>query len=244
MIRVALKIQIVRDYREMSRKAAAHVVGALRRRPDLLLGAVTGASPLETYKRLARTRARSPKLFARLRVMAMDEWMGLPRGHEATCEVFLRNEVIGPLKIDRRRWQSWRSDARNAGKEVARVARWLKKEGPMDLCILGLGTNGHVLMNEPGPSFEPGPRAARLLPSTRRHSMVRALRPRPKYGYCLGLREILESREIVLLVSGRSKRAPLRCALSGRVRTSAPASFLWLHPRVTVYCDREAAGKR
>ena len=240
---VALEIRLVRDYGDMSGRAAKHVLEALRRRPDLLLGAVTGDSPRETYRRLARARARTPRPFARLRVLAMDEWTGLPRGHEATCEAFVRKEIVGPLQVARSRWQSWRSDAPDPAAEARRVSRWLQREGPLDLCLLGLGLNGHLLMNEPGPSFDPAPHASRLLPSTRRHSMVRSLKPRPRFGYTLGLGDILQSREIVLLVSGQHKAVPLRRMLTRRVTTGCPASFLWLHPRVTVYCDREAAGR-
>ncbi len=233
-------MQLVDDQEDMSRRAAARVLEALRRRPDLLLGAVTGDSPLRTYELLA---AR-PSLFRRARVTALDEWRGLPRGHPATCEAYVRKRIVGPLAIGRSRWQAWRSDARDPLAECRRMSRWLDREGPIDLCLLGLGRNGHLLMNEPGPSFPPGLRAARLLPSTRRHPMVRALKPRPRFGFTLGLADILRSRAIVLLVSGAHKAAPLKRMLAGRVTTRCPASFLWLHPDVTVYCDRAAAGKR
>jgi 6-phosphogluconolactonase/glucosamine-6-phosphate isomerase/deaminase len=56
----------------------------------------------------------------------------------------------------------------------------------------------------------------------------------------MGLADILRSRAILLLVSGSPKAAPLRRLLSGRVTTLCPASFLWLHPDVTVLCDRAA----
>jgi len=98
------------------------------------------------------------------------------------------------------------------------------------------------LMNEPAADLPPGPHVARLSESTRRHSMLEALRSSPRFGLTMGLGDILKSRVVVLLVSGRHKAAPLRRMLAGRVTTRCPASFLWLHPDVTVYCDR-AAGR-
>jgi len=62
----------------------------------------------------------------------------------------------------------------------------------------------------------------------------------PRRGLTMGMADILRSRTILLLVSGRHKAAPLRRLMSGRVTTRCPASLLWLHPDVTVHCDREA----
>jgi len=122
------------------------------------------------------------------------------------------------------------------------MSRWLDRSGPMDLCILGLGTNGHLLMNEPGTTLDPAPHVARLAESTRRHPMLRAMGAVPRFGFTVGLADVLRTRTILLLVSGRHKRAPLRRMLVGRVSTRCPASFLWLHPDVTVHYDREAEG--
>ena len=101
-------------------------------------------------------------------------------------------------------------------------------------------------MNEPRMRCPRGPHVARLAASTRAHSMVRAMKTPPRRGLTMGLADILRSRKILLLVSGRQKAAPLRRMLSGRVTTRCPASLLWLHPDVTVLCDRDAwpAGPR
>lgn len=238
-----MRIQLVEDYEDMSRRAAAHILLALRRRPELLLGVVTGDTPRRTYERLAEARAGRPALFRRLRVVTLDEWLGLPKRHASSCETFVRRTIVGPLGVDRSRRQGWRSDARSPLAECRRMSRWLGREGPMDVCVLGLGRNGHLLMNEPGPALDPTPHAARLAPSTRRHPMLRSARPRPRFGLTLGLADILRSKAILLLVSGRHKAAPLKRMLAGAVFTRCPASFLWLHPDVTVYCDREAAGQ-
>ncbi len=96
-------------------------------------------------------------------------------------------------------------------------------------------------MNEPADALRAGPHVARLAPSTRVHSMLTALKAPPRRGLTMGLADILQSRAILLLVSGRQKIAPLRRMMNGRVTTRCPASLLWLHADVTVFCDRESS---
>jgi galactosamine-6-phosphate isomerase len=236
-----VRIEIAPDHEQSSRRAARHIAAALRRKPGLLLGLATGASPTSAYARLARMRAREQSLFRRVRVVKLDEWLGVSMAHPSTSETYLRKKVLGPWGIPRSRYQGFRSQATDLAAECARVARWLARHGPLDLCVLGLGRNGHLLMNEPAETLVPGPHVARLAPSTRRHSMVKAMKRPPAHGLTLGLADILASRTILLLVSGRHKAAAFRRMMRGRVTPRCPASLLWLHPDVTVYCDREAA---
>ena len=224
----------------MSRRAARDIVGEVRRKPELLLGVATGDSPTGTYERLARERAKEPELFRGIKVLALDEWLGLAPRHPVACETYVRERILGPLGIPRSRGQGFRSGARSREAEVRRVAGWLRRHGPMDLCILGLGRNGHLLMNEPATAFDPSAHVARLASSTRRHPTLKAAGASPRFGYTLGLADVLQSKRILLLVSGRHKAAPLRGILERRVTTKCPASFLWLHADVTVYCDRAA----
>ncbi len=234
-------LQVAKDHEEMSRHAAARIAREVRRKPGLLLGAATGNTPTRTFERLAEMRAVEPSLFHRVRVVKLDEWLGLPMRHPATCESYFREKVLRPLGIARSRYQGFQSQPKDPAVECARIARWLAGHGPFDLCVLGLGINGHLLFNEPAAALPPGPHVARLSATSRRHSMVRAMTTTtPRYGLTLGLADILASKAILLLVSGRHKRAPLRRMLRGGVTTRCPASFLRLHPDVTVYCDREA----
>jgi putative deaminase/isomerase len=237
-----LRVLVAANHERMSRRAAARIARDARRDPDLLLGAVTGETPTRTYTWLAKMKAAEPALFRRLRVLKLDEWRGVSPRDPGSCEAYLRRHLLGPLRVGRERYAGWRSRPRDAAAECARVAAWLADEGPIDLCVLGLGRNGHLLMNEPAASLPEGPHVARLAASTRRHSMVQAMKPPPHFGLTMGLGDILRSRAIVLLVSGRHKAAPLKRMLEGRVTTRRPASLLWLHRNVTVYCDRDAAG--
>jgi galactosamine-6-phosphate isomerase len=233
-------IHIAPDHDAMSRKAASHLARALRRKPDLRLGLATGATPTRTYERLAQMRTRRPGLFRAVRIVKLDEWLGLPMDHPASCETYLRENVLGPWGVPRARYHGFHSRPPDARAECARLARWLARHGPLDLCVLGLGRNGHLLMNEPAAVLAAGPHVARLAPSTRAHSMVRAMKAPPRRGLTMGLADILRSRAVLLLVSGSHKAAPLRRLLRGGVTTRCPASLLWLHPDVTVLCDRDA----
>lgn len=238
----ALKVHVAADYEALSREAAAQILHEVRLKPRLLLCASAGGTPTKAYQALAARQARHPRLFSRLRVLQIDEWAGLPRRNPAACALDLRNKLAEPLRLKRKQFITFRSDAPELVRECDRIARWLERHGPIDLCILGIGGNGHVAMNEPADRLVPSVHVARLAQTSRRHPLLAGVARKPRYGLTLGMGDILRSRRILLLVSGRNKRAVLKRLLQPVVTPRFPASFLWLHPAVTVLCDREAAG--
>jgi len=236
-----LALKVADTYDAMSHTAADFICAELRQRPSLLLCASAGATPTRTYELLAARHNRQPKLFERLRVIQIDEWGGLAPGGSATCAADLRTKLLEPLRITRNRYVGFRTDATDAEAECGRIARWLAANGPIDVCILGLGSNGHVGMNEPAEALTPHAHVAALAVSSRKHAMLKGLPQRPRYGLTLGLGDILRSRRILLLVNGKRKRPALKRLILPRVTPRFPASFLWLHPDATVLCDGEAA---
>jgi galactosamine-6-phosphate isomerase len=217
------------------------MIAELKRRPDLLLCASAGGTPTMAYERLAARRTRQPSLFRKMRVLQIDEWGGLPRENPASCEGDLQAKLLEPLGIGDERYRGFASDAADAPGECRRIARWLARNGPIDLCLLGLGVNGHVAMNEPAAMLTPHAHVARLARSSLKHAMLQPLKRKPRYGLTLGLGDILSSRKILLLASGPNKQAALKRLLEPCVSPRFPASLLWLHPHVTVLCDQAAA---
>ena len=59
----------------------------------------------------------------------------------------------------------------------------------------------------------------------------------PHRAITLGMGGILKARHILLLASGEQKKEAVQKALYGKVDPAVPASFLQLHPDVTVLCD-------
>src|ERR1043166_4765639 len=229
------------DHESMSRQAAERVLGALAGKPDLLLCAAGGSTPLRTFQLLAEQHARKPDLFRSLRVVKLDEWGGMAMEDPGSCENQLRTHLLRPLGLSDDRYFGFKSNPPEPEAECERIRHRLASEGPIDLCVLGLGMNGHVAMNEPAAHLQPLAHVAQLTEATLAHSMLANARSKPEFGLTLGMAEILASRLILLLVSGGHKRPPLGKLLPREITTEFPASFLWLHPNWTLLCDRAAA---
>jgi galactosamine-6-phosphate isomerase len=234
-------IQVCDDLEAVSRNAAQRILHALSRKPDLLLCPASGFTPLRTYELLAEHAAQHAADFRSLRVVKLDEWGGLAPDDPGACEAQIKTLVMGPLGITADRYFGFASNAADPQAECERIRRRLATEGPIDLCVLGLGMNGHIAMNEPAAFLQASAHVASLTESTLRHPMLADARSKPAFGLTLGMADLLASREILLLVSGAAKREPLRKLLRREITTNFPASFLWLHPNWTLLCDRESA---
>jgi galactosamine-6-phosphate isomerase len=228
------------DYETMSGAVAAHLAGTLRRKPDALMILAAGSTPERAYQRLVALHRDEPELCDQMRVAKLDEWGGLELEDPASCEAYLRRTVIDPLGIAPQRYLSWQSRPASVDQECARIRDWLAAQGSADVCLLGLGLNGHLGFNEPGSSLPVGPHRAELAGESMQHPMLTVANQRPEYGLTLSLREILASREIMLLVSGGRKKRQLQRLLKPVISTKFPASFLWLHPAVSIFCDAAA----
>jgi galactosamine-6-phosphate isomerase len=212
-------------------------------KPDLLLCAASGNTPTRTYELLAEKYRAEPNNFRSLRVLKLDEWGGIEMDDPASCESYLQNDLVRPLGVSEDRYFAFNSNPVEPDIECERIGVWLAASGPVDICVLGLGVNGHIALNEPGPFLRATSHVAQLTTSSLQHPMLANARKVPHYGLTLGMAEILASRQILLLVSGAAKREPLKRLLRREITTDFPASFLWLHSAWTLFCEAEAGGE-
>ncbi len=110
----------------------------------------------------------------------------------------------------------------------------------IDLCILGIGSNGHIAFNEPGSSFKSRTRVVNLSEQTIKDNSryFDSIDDVPKQAITMGLRTIMESKRIILIANGNHKLNILNVAMNGEVTEDVPASILQNHENVEVYyCD-------
>lgn len=228
------------DARSVGVAVAACIAEEARRKPGLVVCAATGDSPLETYRELGRMAVREPELFQLVRLIKLDEWGGLAMDHPATCESYVRKHLIKPMGITEDRYIGFQCNPEDPNAECARVAKAIQKWGPIDICVLGIGLNGHLGLNEPASALRPNCHVAELSEVAKGHGMLAATGAAPHYGMTLGVGDILRSRRIFLIALGAAKREPIKRMYNQGVTTTFPASFLLLHPNTSVYTDMVA----
>ena len=124
--------------------------------------------------------------------------------------------------------------------------------GGPDLCIGGIGLNGHLAFNEPQPelSIEEfsalGSRVRAIAPETCAANCMGdlkgALEDMPTHCVTLGIKQILSSRKVVLGVFRDWHRGVLRRALHGEQTTDFPVTLLQSHPDALIISNATAAG--
>lgn len=222
----------------MSLLASSIVLSEIEKKKNLLLCAATGDSPEGLYKELVNKSKADRDLFEDLRIIKLDEWGGVPENHPSTCEYYIRRALLGPMEIPSENYISFASDPADPVLECKRIQSELDKNGPIDICILGLGKNGHLGLNEPGPFLEPHCHVAPLSKESLQHSMLFSTEIKPRFGLTLGIRDIISARQIIILIGGENKEEILAELLQEKVSTTLPASFLWLHPNVECIIDQ------
>lgn len=235
-----MQIKIVNSYNELSHLAKEHILQSLETKPNLLFCAATGNSPTATYQHLAEEHQKDPNLFSKLRVLKLDEWGGIDPVEKGSCESYLQKYLLQPLQISGERYIGLKSNTENPQKECKRISSFLAEEGPIDLCVLGLGSNGHLALNEPAEFLQAQCHVAELSPSSLKHKMTTGMKQKPAYGLTLGMADILQSKKILILITGKGKSALVQQLLSGKINSQLPASFLWLHPNTICLINRES----
>ena len=232
-----MKIEHYKNHEDISQRARDLIMAELLRKKDLMLCAATGNSPTRTYELLRQAYKKKPGLFTSLRIIKLDEWGGVPPDHPGTCETYLREQLIGPINISPERYVAFSSNPAKPEEECRRIRSALHQSGGIDVCILGLGMNGHIALNEPAGYLQPFCHVAELSALTLQHPMTAGMGEKPPYGLTLGMADILNSKKIIMLIHGSKKRKIAEKLYSGKISTRIPASFLWLHPDTVCLSD-------
>ncbi len=215
--------------------AANWVATHLNSKPQSTLALPTGQTPLGLYAQLvARSKMRQLSL-ASAYIFNLDEYCGLPKSDPHSYAAFLHQHLIDPLNLHTQNVRLLQGDAPDLQAECQSYDAAIAKHDGIDLCVLGLGTNGHIGFNEPQSAWDLRTHLVNLSEETRAVHARQSPVPRviPSHGLTMGIQTILEARHVLLLVAGANKRGA-RDALRGHSDPRWPVTSLLSHPNLTI----------
>ena len=192
--------------------------------PKLVLP--TGSTPLGLYDELVKRQLD----WSNITTFNLDEYIINPN-HQQSYHSFMKRNLFDKTNIYPK---SYNFPDRNTQAYEDKI----KEKGGIDLCILGIGTNGHIAFNEPGSSFDSRTRVVDLSEQTI-HDNSRFFDSEqdvPRQAITMGLGTIMESKRIILIAQGKKKKDILDKALFGKITEELPASILQIHENMEAVC--------
>lgn len=242
MSHVNMKIIVVEDYQEMSKKAAEILINKVQEKPNAVLGLATGSTPVGLYKELIEDHQKNGTSYKDIHTVNLDEYIGLQKDDRNSYFTFMYEHLFKYLEIPNEHTHIPSGDTDNHLQECERYEDIIASLGQVDLQILGIGANGHIGFNEPGTPFTGDTHIIDLNESTRQANarFFESINEVPKQAITMGIGTIMKSKEILLLASGKAKAEAIHGMIHGEMTEELPASILQSHPHVTLIVDKEA----
>ena len=149
-----MRVYKVKNYDEMSRKAANLIAAQIITKPDSVLGLATGSTPVGTYKYLVEKYNNGDLDFSEVKTANLDEYKGLTRESEQSYYYFMYSNLFQHVNINMDNTNIPNGMADDADAECRRYEDVIRSLGGVDLQVLGLGHDGHIGFNEPADIFE------------------------------------------------------------------------------------------
>jgi glucosamine-6-phosphate deaminase len=239
-----LTIERFADDDALAAALATRVLAAIAANPALVLGLPTGRTPLALYKELRERSAGNRVDWSGVRTFNLDEFVGLDGDHPGSYRAFMQAELFDHVSITPEHIGMLDGRAADLRAECRRYEAAIAAAGGIDLQVLGIGTNGHIGFNEPADGLCAHTHVADLEQQSRAANAQlfggdwRAV---PERALSMGMGTILGARNIVLIATGGEKADAVYGMIEGLITTQLPASFLQVHPRVTVMLDAGAS---
>lgn len=239
-----MNVVVVNNFDRMSEEVAKLMIAQINKKSDSVFGLATGSSPLGVYKLLVEYYKKGTD-FSELTTFNLDEYVGLAEDHPQSYRQYMNENLFSHVNIKSENTFIPNGVADDLEKECLLYEENIKQAGGIDLQILGIGTNAHIGFNEPGVEFGTITQVVDLAQSTIQDNSRFFDSPDevPTKAISMGIKSIMQAKNIILMANGGSKAEAIRGAVNGPITPEIPASVLQLHPSVTIVVDQAAAGK-
>ena len=240
-----MKITITKTEREFDQTAAWRIIAQMLQKPTSVIGLSTGQTTIEMHRIVSDIFTQYPFDVSGITLFNVDELTNLSRDYEGACYTMILNQIAGPLGIKDENFIMPPTLSDDFEAEAVLFEKRLAERGGADLQMLGLGSNGHIGINQPGTPFESETWVSPMDPDF--EAKVRRETQVPDNivlgGLTRGIKNIMHTRKLILIAKGAHKAEMVEKAILGPVTTDIPASVVQLHPNCEILLDA-AAGER
>ncbi|MCE2705594.1 MAG: glucosamine-6-phosphate deaminase [Proteobacteria bacterium] len=208
-----------------------------------ILGLPTGTTPIEMYQELIKLYQDNKLSFKHVISFNMDEYVGLPKEHPQSYHHYMHNNFFDHIDINHNNIYILDGNASNLELECKKFEENILQSGGLDLIVGGVGEDGHIAFNEPGSSLTSLTRVKRLNYNTilaNSRFFNNNISQTPSLALTMGIKTILDAKDIVILAKGVKKASAVANAIEGAVSGMYPITALQMHNKVVIVCDEFA----
>lgn len=176
----------------------------------------------------------------------MDEYIGLDENHPASFRRYIREELTSKVPMRQFNEIDGNADLVAISRDYAEKLRAANPQ----LCLLGIGENGHLAFNDPDVADFNDPvdlKIIRLDPECRQQQAAegwfKTVDDVIPQALTLTIPALFRVPRLILTIPGPRKAHIVKRALTEPISTDCPATILRTHPDATAYLDPESGAE-
>lgn len=236
-----IKFFYCKNFDVIAEQVKKRLVGQVLFKPRSVFCLATGSTPIPIYEAIIKDRKENYTDWSYVTTFNLDEYWGISNKHPQSYRVFMNENLFNHINISLANTHLPKGTG-DVKKNINDYEQLIKLKGPFDICLLGVGVNGHIAFNEPGSSFEGTVDKVELTEET---ILVNAKKyfkgdskKVPKFAISMGIGTILNnSRKIILVAYGETKFKAIQKLIIGKEDKKWPLTALLRHRDVEVYTD-------
>jgi len=235
---------IYNSYSELSSKTAKMIAAIILKKPGAMLCFPAGETSIGTFNQLIALNKAGNISFKQCKIVGLDEWANLGKMKNENCFSFLKKHLFDHIDFLPSNLCFFDGESSDLENECKITDKFIQKNGPIDMMLLGVGMNGHLGLNEPGTSFDLYSHIVDLDNITKivgqkyftGDDNVKLTR-----GISLGIKYIMEAKTVILQLNGTKKAEIVKRLIDSEISTCFPASVIKSHPNAFLLLDKEAS---
>ncbi len=234
-----------------SKSAAAEIATLIKKKQKAkemcVLGLATGSTPKRLYAELVRLHREENLSFKNVIAFNLDEYYPMEPDAIHSYVRFMEELLFNHIDIEPGNYHI--PDGTLSKADIADYCKEYEAKidalGGIDLQILGIGGNGHIGFNESGSLPNSKTRLVTLDHITRVAASkdFQGLQNTPKTAITLGIKQIMQAKQVILMAWGEGKSSIIRESVEGPITEQVPASYLQEHPNSIFILDQGSSSQ-